>query len=45
MTDVTRQTGGTPPASGDTGVTMWIIALPVATIGAAFVLTKKKREG
>ena len=43
MTDVTIQTG--TPATGDNGVTLWIVALPVAAIGAAFVLTKKKREG
>ncbi len=42
MSDVTIQTG--TPATGDTGVTMWIVALPVAALGAAVVLTKKKRE-
>ena len=42
MTDVTIQTG--TPATGDAGVTMWIIALPVAALAAAFVLGKKKRE-
>ncbi len=36
--------GGTP-TTGDAGVTMWIVALPVAAIAAALVLTKKKREG
>ena len=35
--------GGTP-ATGDTGVTMWVVALPVAALGAAFVLKRKKRE-
>ena len=45
MTDVTIQTGGSnTPATGDTGVTMWIIALPVAAVAAAFVLKRKKRE-
>lgn len=45
MSDVTIQTGGTAtPATGDVGVIMWIIALPVAALGAAFVLKDKKRE-
>ena len=51
MSDVTIQTGGstvTPgastPATGDTGVLVWIIALPVTILAAAFVLGKKKRE-
>ena len=35
--------GGTP-ATGDTGVTLWVVALPVAAIGAAVVLKRKKRE-
>ena len=35
--------GGTP-ATGDPGVTMWVVALPVAALGAALVLGKKKRE-
>ena len=35
--------GGTP-ATGDTGVMLWVVALPVAAIGAAFVLKGKKRE-
>ena len=35
--------GGTP-ATGDTGVLAWIIALPVAAVAAAFVLKRKKRE-
>ena len=44
MTDVTVQTGGSnTPATGDTGVLVWIIALPV-TILAAFVLKRKERE-
>ena len=45
MTDVAIQTGGSnTPATGDAGVTMWIIALPVAALAAAFVLKRKKRE-
>ena len=45
MTDVTIQTGGSnTPATGDTGVTMWIIALPVTILAAAFVLKRKERE-
>ena len=35
--------GGTP-ATGDTGVLVWVIALPVAAVAAAFVLKRKKRE-
>ena len=45
MTDVTIQTGGSnTPATGDTGVLVWVIALPVTALAAAFVLGKKKRE-
>ena len=45
MTDVAIQTGGSnTPATGDTGVLVWVIALPVAALGAAFVLKRKKRE-
>jgi len=45
MSDVTIQTGGTAtPATGDTGVLVWVIALPVAALAAAFVLKRKKRE-
>ena len=51
MSDVTIQTGGstvTPgastPATGDTGVLVWIIALPVTILAAAFVLKRKERE-
>ena len=45
MSDVTIQTGGSnTPATGDTGVTMWIIALPTAALAAAVVLKRKKRE-
>ena len=35
--------GGTP-ATGDTGVLVWAIALPVAALAAAFVLKRKERE-
>ena len=45
MTDVTVQTGGSnTPATGDTGVLVWIIALPVTILAAAFVLKRKERE-
>ena len=42
MTNVTIQPN--TPATGDAGVTMWIIALPVAALAAAVVLKRKKRE-
>ena len=42
MTNVTIQPN--TPATGDAGVTMWIIALPVAILAAAFVLKRKERE-
>ena len=51
MSDVTVQTGGstvTPgastPATGDTGVLVWAIALPTALLAAAFALKRKERE-
>ena len=45
MTDVAIQTGGSnTPATGDTGVLVWIIALPVTILAAAFVLKRKERE-
>ena len=45
MSDVTVQTGGSnTPATGDTGVTLWVVALPAAALGAAVVLKRKKRE-
>ena len=45
MTDVTIQTGGSnTPATGDTGVLVWVIALPVTALAAAFVLKRKERE-
>ena len=45
MSDVTVQTGGSnTPATGDTGVLVWIIALPTAALAAAFVLKRKERE-
>ena len=42
MSDVTIQPN--TPATGDAGVTMWIIALPTAAVAAAFVLKRKERE-
>ena len=36
--------GTDTPATGDTGVLMWVIALPVALLAAAFVLKRKERE-
>ena len=45
MTDVTIQTAGSnTPATGDTGVLVWVIALPVTALAAAFVLKRKERE-
>ena len=45
MTDVTIQIGGSnTPATGDTGVLVWVIALPVAALAAAFVLKRKERQ-
>ena len=45
MSDVTIQTGGSnTPATGDTGVLVWVIALPVTALAAAFVLKRKERE-
>ena len=45
MSDVTIQTGGSnTPATGDTCVLVWIIALPVTILAAAFVLKRKERE-
>ena len=45
MSDVTIQTGGSnTPATGDTGVLVWVIALPVTILTAAFVLKRKERE-
>ena len=39
------QTGGSnTPATGDTGVLVWVIALPVTILAAAFVLKRKERE-
>ena len=35
--------GGTP-ATGDTGVLVWVIALPVTALAAALVLKRKERE-
>ena len=45
MSDVTIQTGGSnTPATGDTGVLVWVIALPVTILAAAIVLKRKERE-
>lgn len=45
MSDVTIQTGGSnAPATGDTGVLVWVIALPVTALAAALVLKRKERE-
>ena len=45
MTDVTVQTGGSnTPATGDTGVLVWVVALPVTALAAAFVLKRKEQE-
>ena len=46
MSDVTIQAGGSTvtPATGDTGVMVWVIALPTAALAAAFVLKRKERE-
>ena len=45
MSDVAIQTGGSnTPATGDTGVLVWIIALPMTALAAAFVLKRKERE-
>ena len=45
MSDVTVQTGGSnTPATGDTGVLVWVIALPVTALAAAFVLKRKERQ-
>ena len=45
MSDVTIQTGGSnTPATGDTGVLVWVIALPVTILATAFVLKRKERE-
>ena len=36
--------GSNTPATGDTGVLVWVIALPVALLAAALVLKRKERE-
>ena len=36
--------GSNTPATGDAGVLVWIIALPVTALAAAFVLKRKERE-
>ena len=48
MSDVSIQAGGNTPATppaGDTGVTVWLIALSVSAICVVAVIGKKKREG
>ena len=42
--EVVRTTAEYTPATGDTGVMLWVVALPVAAVAAAFVLKRKKRE-
>lgn len=37
-------TPGNAPATGDTGVLVWVIALPVTILAAAFVLKRKERQ-
>ena len=37
-------TPGNAPATGDTGVLVWVIALPVTILAATFVLKRKERE-
>ena len=34
----------TTPTTGDSGVTVWFLALSVSALAAAFVLTRKKRK-
>ena len=36
--------GSNTPATGDTGVLVWVIALPLTILAAAFVLKRKERE-
>ena len=36
--------GNATPATGDTGVLVWVIALPMTILTAAFVLKRKERE-
>ena len=36
--------GTDTPATGDTGVLVWVIALPTAALAAAFVLRRKERK-
>ncbi len=36
--------GTDKPATGDSGVLVWVIALPTAALAAAFVLKRKERE-
>ena len=41
---VTLRPGTSQPATGDTGVLVWVIALPVTILAVAFVLKRKERE-
>ena len=43
-TDKPGDNGDGTPATGDNGVMLWVVALPVAALGAAVVLKRKKRE-
>ena len=43
-TDKPGDNGNGTPATGDNGVMLWVVALPVAALGAAVVLKRKKRE-
>ena len=36
--------GASTPATGDTGVLVWVIALPMTIFAAAFVLKRKERQ-
>ena len=44
MSDVTVQTGGSNTPATGAGVLVWVIALPVTILAAAFVLKRKERE-
>ena len=44
MSDVTIQKDANTPTTGDTGVVLWIVTMPVAALAAALVIGKKKRE-
>ena len=44
ITSLMTNLGYKAPATGDTGVLVWVIALPVTILAAAFVLKRKERE-